>query len=251
MKLPRLILRIVLLAAIIFLAIVCVKSVLTPIQFDETREAREVAVKENLGYLRIAQEEYLTNKGRYTTSFDTLLTFLKTTPKKEISKEGSLTEKQLENGLTENKAMKIINTAKAKARKKLKTNDDATLTAYINKNDKDVISKGLVGFRRDTIYENMIEMLYKGAFDAKTIDKIVYIPYTDKKRFELETNNDYETSNGAHIPLLEIRAPFTTYLGDLDAQELVNLIDKETKLDHYAGLKIGSLDAPNKNAGNW
>ena len=47
------------------------------------------------------------------------------------------------------------------------------------------------------------------------------------------------------------RAPFESYLADLNQQELVNLIDRETKLDHYAGLKVGDIYAPNNNAGNW
>ena len=64
-------------------------------------------------------------------------------------------------------------------------------------------------------------------------------------------NNDYTTSQGIHVPLIEVRAHYNTYLADLDNQERVNLIDKETKLEHYPGLKIGSIEAPNNNAGNW
>jgi hypothetical protein len=40
-------------------------------------------------------------------------------------------------------------------------------------------------------------------------------------------------------------------LHDLDEQELANLMDKEKKLEHYTGLKVGSVEAPNNNAGNW
>ena len=97
----------------------------------------------------------------------------------------------------------------------------------------------------------MIETLYKGALTAENIDQIIYIPYTDGKRFEVEVNNGYTTSQGIRVPLFEARAPFETYLGDLNQQELVNLIDKEQKLEHYAGLKVGSIEAPNNNAGNW
>ena len=37
----------------------------------------------------------------------------------------------------------------------------------------------------------------------------------------------------------------------MNKQELVNLVDREEKLDHYAGLKVGDVYAPNNNAGNW
>ncbi len=243
--------RILLALAICFLAYICVDSVLTPIQFEETRVAREEAVVKNLIHIRTAEVEFKNQHGRFVADPDSLLLFLKNTPKKEVLKEGSLTDKQLEAGMTEHKAVKLIEKAKAKAMSKLKTDDSDALYNYIWENDKDVIAAGLKGFRRDTIELNMIESLYKGLFDAETIDQIVVIPYSDNLRYEIEVNDNYKTSQGIHVPLFEARAPFGTYLADQDKQELVNLIDKEQKLDHYPGLKVGSIDAPNNNAGNW
>ncbi len=243
--------RILLAVAIIFLAYICVDSVVTPIQFEETRVAREEAVVKNLIHIRTAEVEFKNQHGRFIADPDSLLMFLKNTPKKEVLKEGSLTDKQLEAGMNEHKAVKLIEKAKAKAMSKLKTDDQEALYAYIWENDKDVIAAGLKGFRRDTIERNMIETIFKGEFDAETIDQIVVIPYSDNIRYEIEVNDEYKTSQGIHVPLFEARAPFGTYLADQDKQELVNLIDKEQKLDHYPGLKVGSIDAPNNNAGNW
>ena len=115
----------------------------------------------------------------------------------------------------------------------------------------DVKDNGLAGFRRDTIESNMLQALYKGKYDETTIDEMIVIPFSEGKRFELEVNNDYKTSQGIRVPLFEARAPYESYLGDLNKQELVNLIDKENKLDHYAGLKVGDIYSPNNNAGNW
>ncbi|MBO4577397.1 MAG: hypothetical protein J5688_01680 [Paludibacteraceae bacterium] len=243
--------RILLALAICFLAYICVDSVVTPIQFEETRVQREEAVVKNLIHIRTAEVEFKNQHGRFMADPDSLLMFLKTAPKKEVLKEGSLTDAQLEKGLTEPKAVKLIDKAKAKAMSKLKTTDSEALYAYIWANDKDIKEAGLQGFRRDTIERNMIETLYKGEFDENTIDQIVVIPFSDNKRFEIEVNDEYKTSQGIHVPLFEARAPFETYLADQDKQELVNLIDKEQKLDHYAGLKVGSIEAPNNNAGNW
>lgn len=144
-------------------------------------------------------------------------------------KEGALTEAQLEAGMTEAKAVKIV--ARGNAR--------------------EIKANGLEGFKRDTIYSNMIETLYKGELTEDNIDNIIYIPYTDKVRFEVETNNSYKTDRGIKVPLVEVRAHYDTYLADLDDQERVNLIDRETKLDHYPGLKFGSIVSPNNNGGNW
>jgi hypothetical protein len=239
--------------AAVVMAIFCVQSVTTPIKFEETRVQREVAVIKNLVDLRTAEVEYHHQKGVFTANLDSLLLFLKTAPKKEVLKEGSLTDKQLEAGLTENKAVKILNEAKKKAlkNKNLTFDNNDALYAYIWENDAEVKKNGLQGFRRDTIESNMIQSLYKGEYDATTIDKIVLIPFSENLRFEVEVNNDYKTSQGIRVPLFEARAPFTAYLADLNEQELVNLIDREEKLEHYAGLKVGDIYAPNNNAGNW
>jgi len=229
----------------------CVTSVTTPIKFENTRAEREVAVIKNLVDLRTAEVEYHHQNGVFTANLDSLLIFLKTAPKKEVLKEGSLTDKQLEAGLTEHKAVKILNEAKKKALKKNAFESADALYAYIWENDKDVVSNGLAGFRRDTIELNMLQALYKGAYDENSIDAMVVIPFSEDKRFEMEVNNDYKTSQGIRVPLFEARAPFESYLGDLNKQELINLVDREEKLDHYAGLKVGDVYAPNNNAGNW
>ncbi|MBR5678116.1 MAG: hypothetical protein IKX20_08250 [Paludibacteraceae bacterium] len=253
MKATRPILICVLIAAAVIMAIFCVKSVTTPIKFENTRAEREVVVIKHLVDLRTAEVEFHHQKGRFTADADSLLMFLKTAPKKEVLKEGSLTDKQLEAGLTEHKAVKILNEAKKKAlkNKKLNFEDNDALYAYIWENDADVKKNGLQGFRRDTIELNMLESLYKGEYDENSINAIVEIPFSQGLRFEMEVNNDYKTSQGIRVPLFEARAPFESYLSDLDKQELVNLIDRENKLEHYPGLKVGDVYSPNNNAGNW
>lgn len=221
--------RILLGIAICFMSYVCVMSIVTPIRFEEKKTQRENAIIKNLVYIRTAETEFRSQKGYYTADLDSLILFLKTAKKKEVLKEGALTEAQLEAGLTEAKAVKII----------------------ARGNAKEIKANGLENFKRDTIYTNMIQSLYKGEFSENNIDKIIYIPYTNKTRFEVETNNTYQTDRGIKVPLIEVRAHYNTYLADLDDQERVNLVDRETKLDHYPGLKFGSIIAPNNNAGNW
>lgn len=255
MKATRIFFICTLIAAAVLMTVFCVKSVTTPIKFEDTRATREVEVIKHLVDLRTAEVEYHHQNGKFIASTDTLLTFLKTAPKKEVMKEGSLTDKQLEAGLTEAKAVKILEEAKKKALKNKKLNldpeDKDALYAYIWENDADVKKNNLQGFRRDTIESNLIQSLYKGKYDENTIDTIVKIPFGEGKEFEIEVNNEYKTSQGIHVPLFEARAPFESYLSDLNEQELVNLIDREQKLDHYVGLKVGDIYAPNNNAGNW
>ncbi|MCQ2335435.1 MAG: hypothetical protein MJZ89_06325 [Paludibacteraceae bacterium] len=226
--------RVLLGVAICFLAYVLVDSVLTPINFESARESREAAVVKNLVAIRTAQREYTLQHGHYTANLDSLVIFLKEGTKKELSKQGSLTEKQLADKWTDEKVVRAIEKAK-------KTG-----------NWKEIDAAGISrDFRRDTITTPLIEALYKGEYDINTIDEILYIPYTDGLKYEAEVNDNYTTSQGIHIPLVEVRAHFNTFLGDQDAQELVNLVDAETQLGHYPGLRIGSIDEPNNLAGNW
>lgn len=249
----KIILRTLLVLSIVALTYFCISSIVTPIKFEQMRAKREVAVIKNLVAIRTAEAEFKMVNGRYTADADSLLYFLKYTPKKEVLKEGSLTDKQLEGGMTEARAARLLRAAiaRAKSNKKLDLPTIEDAYAYVWANDKEVKAQGLQGFRRDTIYNNMIETVYKGEYDVNSIDQIVIIPYTDGQRYELEVNDNYTTSQGIHVPLFEARAHYNTYLGDLNNQERVNLIDKETKLDHYPGLKVGSVEAPNNNAGNW
>ena len=254
MNATKIIIRTLLVIGVIFMAFICVKSVVTPIQFEEARVQREAKVINNLVSLRTAEAQFRLDKGYFTADLDSLVEYLKVTPKKEVFKLGSLNEKQLEDGMTENKAAKILERARIKAQRRMNfqgTDSLDMLYQYIWEQDREVKANGLQGFRRDTILTNMIQSLYKGQYTEETIGDIIYIPYTDNVKFEVETNNGYTTSQGIKVPIFEIRAHYNTYLHDLNNQERVNLIDKEEKLEHYPGLKVGSVDAPNNNAGNW
>ncbi len=95
MKASRIIAICVLSIAVVVMGYFCVTSVTTPIKFENTKAEREVAVIKNLVDLRTALVEYHHQNGRFTADADSLLMFIKTAPKKELMKEGSLTDKQL------------------------------------------------------------------------------------------------------------------------------------------------------------
>lgn len=82
-------------------------------QFRKAEKIREQAVIARLIDIRKAQTEYRNlNNLQYTPSFDTLIHFVKTAKLPFIYKKGELTDKQMEDGLTEKKAVSIINKAK-------------------------------------------------------------------------------------------------------------------------------------------
>ncbi len=221
--------KVLLFVAIAVLAYFCVMSIMTPIRFEKERAIREVAVIQSLIDLRTAQIEHRDQKGYYTVALDSLIDFLKTGKKKMVLKEGTLTDAQLEAGLTEIEAVAIIRKG----------------------NQKEIEDNGLVGFRRDTTSVNLLKALYGEKYSPQTIDKLKYIPYSDNVLFEVELNNNYLSANSIWIPLCEIRAPFRAFLFDVNRQEALNLIDLQKKMEKYPGIKVGSVIEPNNFAGNW
>ena len=224
------VINIVLAACVIGLIYVCYGSIMGPINFDDAKKAREKQVIARLIDIRKAQLEYRNlHNGQYTASFDTLIDFVKTAKLPFVKKVGVLSDTQLEAGMTEKKAMAIINKAK-------KTG-----------NWKEVEKEGLMNFKRDTLWVAVTDTIYDKSFNA---DSLRYVPFGNGAQFEMAIKNDTAKS-GAPFCLLEVKTPYEVYLNGLDKQEIANLKDVQTKLGKYSGLMIGSLETANNNAGNW
>ena len=225
----KIVIRTLLVISIAVLSYMCVMSIVTPSRFDEVRAAREKVVIKKLMDIRKAQIEFKNQNGRYTAGMDTLVNFIKTAQVPLVLKEGMLTDEQLKNGLTEEKAAKIVRSGNKKA----------------------IAENGLEGFRRDTSYISVFESLFAADYTLDNIAEIGVIPYSDGKQFEMATLMYKNEASGIILPLFEAKAPYESYLSDLNRQELVNLKDKRIKLEKYPGLQVGSIEEPNNNAGNW
>ena len=195
------------------LAFLCYDSIMTPIEFNEVRDAREKVIVERLIDIRRAETEYRNIKGDYTASFDTLINFIKNDKAKIVLKEGELTDKQLEEGLTE----------------------------------KEAVKQGLI--KRDTTYVSMLENLFGEGYP---VDSLRYIPFSSpRQEFTLEKAEITTGSAGIKVKVMAAKAPYVSYLNDLDKQELINLIETTEKLEKFPGLKFGDIEQANNNAGNW
>ena len=224
------VINLVLAACAIGLVYICYGSIMGPINFDETKKAREKEIIACLIDIRKAQQEYRTlHQGAYTDNFDSLIDFVKTAKLPFIMKVGTLTDDQLNNGMTEKKAMAIINKAKR-----------------TNKWDE-VEKEGLQNFRRDTMWVAVMDTIFAKGFNP---DSLPYVPYGNGAKFELAIRKD-TTKAGAPLNLFQAQVAYDVYLGDLNHQELVNLKDVQTKLGKYCGLRVGDIEQPNNGAGNW
>ena len=61
------------------------------------------------------------------------------------------------------------------------------------------------------------------------------------------------TESKVVIPVVECRAPYKAFLDTVAyRQEVINLIDEEqNNSNRYPGVKFGSMDSGNNEAGNW
>jgi hypothetical protein len=102
---------------------------------------------------------------------------------------------------------------------------------------------------RDTTYLNIKDTLFKD-LESFNIEKIDIIPFTDGKvKFSLKTGM-VDRAN-FKVPVLEITAKMSDYLGDIEQQELLeNEMIIISKTDKFPGLKLGSLEEPMID-GNW
>ncbi len=225
----RITFRILLTVAIIAMSYLCVTSITTPIEFEKEQVKRENAIIKNLVEIRKAQVEFKNQYGRYIPTTDSIVDFIKNGKVAVVLKEGTLSDEQLKNGLTEAKAVAII----AKG------------------NKKEIASNGLENFRRDTSYVSVYESFFADRYSLEDIEDIVIVPFSGGKKFIVKSNPYTNAKTGITVPLFEAAAPYDYYLNDLNRQELINLKDKKEKLGMYLGLKVGSIVEPNNNAGNW
>ncbi|OJV19584.1 MAG: hypothetical protein BGO30_06865 [Bacteroidetes bacterium 41-46] len=100
---------------------------------------------------------------------------------------------------------------------------------------------------RDSIRIAVRDTLLKR--DGFIVDSIKYIPFSGKK--EIEMKAIIGKVSGVDVPLFEATIPYEILLNNLNRQLLINLKSDREMVGKYAGLKVGSIEAPNNNAGNW
>jgi hypothetical protein len=110
--------------------------------------------------------------------------------------------------------------------------------------EKEAVKQGLI--KRDTFWVIAKDTLFGPAFN---VDSLKFVPGTTQPFF-MDTAS-LVSGSGYTIKVFEASVTYDTYLGDLDKQEVANLKDVATKSNKFAGLKVGSLEEINNNAGNW
>lgn len=185
----------------------------TPIRFENEVKAKRSQVIERIKDIRTAQRAYKSKYQKFTADFDSLANFI----------------------LNETLEME----------RKLVDEDDSVAMAQLKKAGKKNVEKFQIAVI-DTIFSPK-------KLTKEDVYNLRYIPGTDNKaQFILEAGI-ITTESKVVIPVVECRAPYTLFLDTITyRQEIVNLIDDEVNnFNRYPGIKFGSMEAGNNEAGNW
>lgn len=210
----KIILSVVLVGIIAFLTWYLIGMFQTPIKFEEQRKVREGKVVERLKDIRTAQRAFRTKYGRFTSTFDSLIAFVKHDSLEMILAIGNA--------------------------------DDSAAMA-----DKKVVRKKTTIAVKDTIFN--LRLAKDPSFVVDEIRYIPFSEEATgtKKEFKFGSSL-FMTESKVAIPVFEAFAAYTDFLSDLDPQQLINYRDERINtLKKDDGVKVGSLTATNNEAGNW
>lgn len=204
--------QIVLAFVIVGLVYVIYQQISTPIKFDKELATRQASVIERIKDIRTAERAFKSKYMRFTGSFDSLEQFI----------------------LTDTLELE----------RKLVDEDDSVAMAMLKKSGKKNVEKFKIAVI-DTIFSPK-------KLTEKEVKELRYIPYSNNKPYYLEAGI-ITTESKVVIPVVECRAPYKEFLDTVAYhQEVVNLIDDvENNFNRYAGVKFGSMESGNNEAGNW
>ena len=127
-----------------------------------------------------------------------------------------------------------------------KTGNVSVVRQIGSMDDSVAVAKGLV--KRDTVKILARDTLFKSK-PGFNIDSLCYVPVVGVK-FDMK-DTLYKSISNIIIPLFEASVTNNVYLSGLDRQLVINLNDEDKNKNKWPGVKVGSVDSPNNNAGNW
>lgn len=219
------------------LAIICIayyiyRGVQKPIDFNKEVEIRKQVGIQRLKDIRTLQVAFKNQNNRFTGSLDTLIDFYKNGKMKIVKMIGS-----------ENDSLAVAHTEAVKKAARGKITPQQLYDLYMAGDNQLVFSIPTEIAVKDTL-------LKREDFE---IDSLKFIPFSGGDLIEMR--DTVKQVSGVNVPLFEACIPFNSILKGMDHQLLVNLNAEKGPSDkypnRYAGYKVGSIEQPNNNAGNW
>ncbi len=205
--------QIILAVVIVALVYVIYDQISTPIRFEQEMKAKKAQVIDRIKDIRTAQRAFKSKYQRFTGSFDTLASF-------------------------------ILNDS-LELERKIVDEDDSAAMAMLKKSGKKNIEKFKIAVI-DTIFAPK-------KVTRQDVENFRFIPGTGNKAQFIMEAGIITTESKVVIPVVECRAPYKAFLDTVAyRQEVINLIDEEqNNFNRYPGVKFGSMDSGNNEAGNW
>lgn len=226
-KVLKTLISLVLLAVIAGLAYMIVQSIMEPVNFNKHVDARKTVAVQRLKDIRTLQVAYRSVNGKFTSDFDSLANFYKNGKMEVVMQIGSNDD-----------SLAVANTEKLK-----KQNSKITpqqMYELYKQGQALVFSVRNEVAVKDTLFNNRTDF---------NVDSLKYIPFSGKQMVEMEAVE--KMVSGVTVPLFEAKMPYKKLLKGLDNQLRINLDAQCRNSNHYEGLQVGSISAPNNNAGNW
>lgn len=205
--------QILLAVVIIVFVYVIYQQISTPIRFENEMKSKSAQVIERIKDIRTAERAYKSKYQKFTANWDTLANFI----------------------LNETLEME----------RKLVDEDDSVGLALLKKQGKKNVEKFTVAVI-DTIFSPK-------KLTKEEILNMRYIPTTNNQAEFILEAGQITTESKIVIPVVECRAPYIKFLDTITyRQEIINKIDDDVNnFNRYPGIKFGSMDAGNNEAGNW
>ena len=204
--------QIILGVVIVALCYVIYKQISTPISFNKELDARKAQVIDRIKDIRTAERAFKSKYQHFTGTFDSLENF-------------------------------ILNDT-LEMERKIVDEDDSVAMAMLKKAGRKNVEKFKVAVI-DTIFSPK-------KLTVEDVKNLRYIPGTDNVEYTLAAGI-ITTESKVVIPVVECRAHYLTFLDTVAyRQEVINQIDDEVNnFNRYPGVKFGSMESGNNEAGNW
>lgn len=229
-KVVKILVEVLLLAVIAGLGYSVVRSIMKPVEFNKQKDHREKVAIQRLKDIRTLQVAYKSVNGKFVSTIDSLKNFYENGEMTILMQVGSKDD-----------SLAMAHTEKVKRSLRGTKNMSLALEQLYKAGDDQLVfsfeSKVPV---RDTLF------LGREDFCA---DSLKYIPFSGGQLVEMEAIT--RQVSGVDVPLFEARMPYKKLLLGLDNQLRINLDSERRDQNKYEGLQVGSISAPNNNAGNW
>ena len=228
-KVAKIIIEVVLLAGIAGLVYLLYSNIMQPVNFNKEKASRQAVAVQRLKDIRTLQVAYKSVTGKFNSSIDSLKQFYETGEMAVVMQVGSMDD-----------SLAVSHTDAVKKASRGKITNAELYAMYLNGDKNLVFSVENKVPVRDTLFNNREDFC---------IDSLKYIPFSGKQPVEMEAT--VKMVSGVPVPLFEARIPWKALLKGMNNQLRINLDAESRDLNRYEGLQVGSVTAPNNNAGNW